>query len=284
MKKTETDKLEKLQCGSLIQHGKYNDRIYLMKIAPDAPAELPRLLISLAERHSYSKIFVKLPEDKAGNFYRAGFQKEAVVPAFYNSKTAGVFLAYYLTAERAGETRKEVYARNIILAQNKKKSKSRELDYRNFKLRSCCRNDVDAMAEIYKKVFASYPFPIHDPAYILESMENDVDYFCAETGDRIAALSSAEKDTAAANAEMTDFATLPEWRGRHLAVHLLKLMEREMYRRGIRTVYTIARAASPGMNITFSRLGYAFGGRLKNNTNISGSIESMNIWYKHLKS
>jgi hypothetical protein len=36
------------------------------------------------------------------------------------------------------------------------------------------------------------------------------------------------------------------------------------------------------MNITFAKLGYRYGGRLINNTNISGSIESMNVWYKSL--
>jgi len=37
------------------------------------------------------------------------------------------------------------------------------------------------------------------------------------------------------------------------------------------------------MNITFRKAGYEFGGRLKNNTNISGNIEGMNVWYKSLK-
>ncbi|MDD2310679.1 MAG: hypothetical protein PHH91_13970, partial [Desulfuromonadaceae bacterium] len=41
-------------------------------------------------------------------------------------------------------------------------------------------------------------------------------------------------------------------------------------------------AYSFGMNITFARDGYSFGGTLTNNTNISGSLESMNVWYKTL--
>ncbi|MFH1725408.1 MAG: putative beta-lysine N-acetyltransferase, partial [Elusimicrobiota bacterium] len=45
---------------------------------------------------------------------------------------------------------------------------------------------------------------------------------------------------------------------------------------------TIARAVSFGMNIAFARVGYSFGGTLWNNTNISGNIESMNIWHKRL--
>jgi len=36
------------------------------------------------------------------------------------------------------------------------------------------------------------------------------------------------------------------------------------------------------MNITFSKCHYSFGGTLKKNTNISGGIESMNVWYKKL--
>ena len=284
MKKKEMDKLEKLQCGSLIQHGKYNDRIYLMKISPEASAELPQLLISMAEHHSYSKVFAKLPESAAENFYQAGFQKEASVPEFYNSEDTGVFLAYYLKPERAEEKQKGTYAKNITLALDKHKSENAELDHGKFLLRPCTEEDTEAMAEIYRKVFASYPFPIHDSDYILETMRDNVDYFCAETKGEIVALASSEKDTKASNVEMTDFATLPRWRGNRLAVHLLKLMEKEMRKQGIKTAYTIARAASPGMNITFSKLGYTFGGRLKNNTNISGTIESMNIWYKALSS
>ena len=50
------------------------------------------------------------------------------------------------------------------------------------------------------------------------------------------------------------------------------------------TAYTIARAISFGMNITFAKNGYKYSGTLKNNTNISGKLESMNVWYKYLGS
>ena len=55
-----------------------------------------------------------------------------------------------------------------------------------------------------------------------------------------------------------------------------------MKRQGMHTAYTIARSLSAGMNITFAKLGYVFAGTLTNNTNISGKIESMNVWYKLL--
>jgi putative beta-lysine N-acetyltransferase len=113
-------------------------------------------------------------------------------------------------------------------------------------------------------------------------MSENVDYFCVEHDNRIVALSSAEKDPENLYAEMTDFATLPDWRGHGLALHLLRKMERYIKEQGYNTAFTIARSASAGMNITFARAGYDYGGRLKNNTNIAGHIESMNIWHKAL--
>jgi putative beta-lysine N-acetyltransferase len=113
-------------------------------------------------------------------------------------------------------------------------------------------------------------------------MTTHVAYFGVRRNGRLIALSSAETDHTASNVEMTDFATLPECRGLSLARILLHTMERAMIDEGIRTAYTIARAASPGMNVTFARMGYEFGGTLINNTQISGTIESMNIWYKPL--
>ena len=67
-----------------------------------------------------------------------------------------------------------------------------------------------------------------------------------------------------------------------MAVYLLDHMERAVRRKGIVCAYTIARALSYPINLTFSRSGYTFGGLLTNNTNISGQIESMTVWYKTL--
>jgi putative beta-lysine N-acetyltransferase len=149
-----------------------------------------------------------------------------------------------------------------------------------FVLRRCDESDIDKMAAIYRTVFPTYPFPIYDPSYLLETMHSHVVYFGAEAEGELVALSSAEIDTSANNVEMTDFAALLKWQRNSLSGHLLLRMEEEMKRQGIKTAYTIARAMSPGINITFSKLGYTYGGRLINNTNISAHIESMNVWYK----
>ncbi len=268
--------------GSIIQHGSYNDRIYLIKLAPEASSITPHNLIELAKNNNYSKIFAKVPECHLELFLAAGFEPEARIPGFYADKMAAVLMGSYLNAERAHEPDlgKMDEILKSALEEQTIKTKCRLND--NFALRICTEADAASMADIYRTIFQSYPFPIHETAYILETMKNNVFYFGIEVNNRLVAVSSAEMDKQSANAEMTDFATLPKWRGKGFAQCLLLHMGKTMKNKGIKTAYTIARAMSVGMNVTFSKAGYRFGGRLKNNTNISGNIESMNVWYKCL--
>ncbi|MDU9048653.1 MAG: putative beta-lysine N-acetyltransferase [Candidatus Electrothrix sp. Rat3] len=275
------DKIEEFQ-GSTIQHGPYNDRIYLMRLADHASADFPQQLIRLAETKGYSKIFAKVPKDASADFIQVGFEKEAEIPGFFFGRTSALFLGYYLKNARKQENDLAQLKNILHLAQDKGETAVPSPDAR-FRLRQCLRDDVPEMAAIYGQTFASYPFPIHEADYLLETMQTHVTYFGAEIDGGLAALASAEMDREAANVEMTDFATLPEQAGNNLSLHLLHRMEKAMQELDIRTAYTIARAASPAMNITFARAGYIFAGRLKNNTNISGRIESMNVWYKTIK-
>ena len=272
------DKVEEFQC-STIQHGPYNDRIYLMRLADRTSADFPQQLISLAEAKGYSKIFAKVSKDASAAFMQAGFMIEAEIPGFFSGRTGALFMGYYLKDARKQEDDVARLENILHIAQDKGKTAVPPPDAR-FRLRQCLRDDVPAMAAIYQQTFASYPFPIHESAYLLETMQSHVAYFGAEIGGGLVALASAEMDRTASNVEMTDFATLPEQAGNNLSLHLLDRMEKAMQEQDISTAYTIARAASPAMNITFARAGYGFAGRLKNNTNISGRIESMNVWYK----
>ena len=276
-----TDRIETLPDGSLIQHGPCNDRIYLMK-AGTAAAGLPLELIDRAREHGYTKIFAKVPGRAAKGFLAAGYRAEAKIPGLYNRKDDGLFLGCFLDGRRAEEPEREKL--DEILSRVRSESPvSRAEGEDGFAVGMCEETDAEEMAEVYRTVFPSYPFPIRDPSYLKQTMRENIVYFAARKGDRIAALSSAETDDSTSSVEMTDFATLPEWRGHRLAAHLLAAMEPAMRTRGIRTAYTIARALSPGMNVTFARSGYEFAGRLRNNTNISGGIESMNVWYKPLE-
>lgn len=267
--------------NSLIQHGDHSERIYLMKISPADCPEIVDELDTLADRKGYSKIFAKVPVSVSQEFLDNGYRAEARVPQLFHGREEGVLLGKFLHSERSVEREPKVVEDVLAKARAQSNDRLPVLPH-GAELRPLIESDVDAAAALYKEVFASYPFPIHDPVFLLNTMRDHVRYFGVWHEGRLVALASAEMDRGARHAEMTDFATLPGFRGMGMARILLANMERVIHAEGIRTAFTIARAYSYGMNITFARMGYRFGGTLRNNTQICGRQESMNVWYKAL--
>lgn len=268
--------------SSLVQYGKWNDRVYLMKLARTDFPEIISELDDLAETGGYSKIFAKVPQFARTTFIQNGFQVEASIPGLYNGTEDGYFLGKYLQESRSIEDNDEEMETilSTALARAQKKG-TRDLSP-ELRVKLCDGSDIFEMADVFRKIFETYPFPLHDPRYIQKTMRENVLYFSIRRGDEIIALSSSEMDVPSQNVEMTDFATLPEYQGNGLAIYLLHTMEDEMQKRNMKVAYTIARAGSYAVNIIFSKSGYRYCGRLLNNTNISGDFESMNVWYKRI--
>ncbi|WP_320130178.1 putative beta-lysine N-acetyltransferase [uncultured Sphaerochaeta sp.] len=269
--------------GALLQHGHNNSRVYLMDIHDADPLTLIGEMSSLAKKNGYGKIFTKVPKSKTEPFLQAGFSREALVKGLYGGQENGLFLSKYMNPSRANEENSLQYAKVLTMAQEKKYATLAPLK-KGTKIRLCTLEDIPRMSYIYKQVFSSYPFPIDDPSFIEASLKGSTVFAGIEKNGMLVALSSAECNFAQdhLHAEMTDFATLPDFRGNGYASHLLRFLEHETKKRGIKTAFTIARAISKGMNITFAKSGYVYGGRLKNNTDIAGTIESMNVWYNDL--
>jgi len=267
---------------SVIQHGKQNDRVYLMKLAAsDFPGIIPQLE-EMAVKEGYGKIFAKLPGWTRKEMILQGYRLEASVPFFYNAEDSAVFFAKFIDPARETMEKKTREALTGII----EKAGSLFFEEKEISVTSSCgihlldKTHASALSDLYRSVFASYPFPVFEPEYIRESMDTLTLYFGVFDGGRLVAASGADMDMSNRNAEMTDFAVLPEFRGRGLASALLNCMEREVKKNGINVFYTIARAMQPGINITFAKAGYIFAGTLVNNTGIAGSIESMNVWYR----
>lgn len=268
--------------GSLIQHGPHNNRIYLMRLNSNHIASLIATLDQMALKKGYGKIFAKIPASEWNAFKSADYAKEAVVPGFFTGKTDGFFIAKYFSAARQKSHKVD---RLFRLARQTGDGSAKDRDQTGRDRRgifACKPLDAAEMSVIYRQAFKSYPFPIQQPTYIQHMMHEGVRYYCVRVEGRIAAIAAAEIDLLSENAEMTDFATLPEWRGRGFAGMLLRHMDKKACELGIKTAYTIARAASDGMNFVFDSNGYNYAGLLKNNTQICGSIQSMTVWYKHL--
>jgi putative beta-lysine N-acetyltransferase len=275
------DVIEKIS-HSIVQHGPANRRIYVMKLAErDVPSILPSL-DQLARQKGYEKIFAKTPARHKDAFAHAGYEQEARIPHYFNDREDAVFMAKYFSATRSRVKNRQHIIEVLALAHGCDPDPSSHSPDHFFRVEKCQPEDALEMSRVFQNVFESYPFPIFDPQYLIDSIHRHVTYFCIRKDKRIVALAAADIDPVNQAAEMTDFATLSEYRRQGMAGRLLNAMDAEMKQQGMQTAFSIARSLSAGMNITFVKSGYRYGGTLGNNTYIAGRIESMNIWYKHL--
>lgn len=277
------DTIEKMS-KSLIQHGPNNNRIYLMKLHKDDYPNIINKLDLLAAEKNYTKIFAKIPLWAISEFQSDGYIKEASIPNFYNGKMDMYFFSKFIHHSRSilDTHDRTLIDEHIRLALSKQGKPIVVQENPLFNLKILNEDDTHKLTEIYWKVFRSYPFPIFEEEYLKKTMQENVLYLGVFKDEQLIAVSSAEMDVTAKNAEMTDFATDPKFAGNNLSLILLREMEAEMRKRKIKTLYTIARCYSAGMNITFAKMDYTYAGTLINNTDISDKIESMNVWYKSL--
>lgn len=267
---------------AIIQHGKYNDRIYIMKIKEQGASDVLNTAEELLADHQYGKVFAKVSAADKEAFEKNGYIEEAMIPDFFGDNKDVLFMSKFVDPERSIDSNLTENEDVLNTTFNKTLSTAVKAPS-DFEVTKASKADSEEIASLYRETFPSYPFPIYDPEYVSEMMQEDVDYYLIKKDGQLAAVSSAEKDPDTKTAEMTDFATKEEFQGNQLAAVLLSEMENRLKEENYRLAFTIARACSVPMNVTFARAGYAFSGKLVNNTNISDDIESMNIWYKKLK-
>lgn len=276
------DKIEIIGNGSVIQHGKHNDRLYLMKLKIEEVEFVLDEISKIAYVNKYGKMFCKIPRDAAPLFFANGYILEAIIPRFYNNAYDVFFMSKFFNSDRSLNIEKDKLQQLHCLFLEEREQKVKQYSESGYKIRKLDKSDAEKIVELYKGVFKSYPFPIFDPEYIQKTMTENIQYFGVEKEGELAALASSEIDFEGKNAEMTDFATHKLHVGKKLSHFLLNEMEKEMKKQAITTLYTIARVNSIAMNKTFWRSGYQYSGTLIKNTNIAGEIESMNIYYKYI--
>jgi putative beta-lysine N-acetyltransferase len=269
--------------NSIVQHGQINNRVYVMKLAPADIPDIIRYAEDLTHKEGYTKIFVKVPESAVEIFANAGYITEATVPFFFRGKDSAVFMAKYTDPVRKEVPHPSTIAEVLSAAFGYAGKRSSIGLPEGFSLMPAHTGDAEEIAALYRSIFKTYPFPIYDPEYIRESMQGHIRYFIIRKSHLLAAVASCEIDAENLNAEVTDFATNPPFQGRGFAGILLYTMEADLKKEGILLVYTIARAVSRPVNGVFAGAGYQYAGLLPNNTNICGSMESMNVWYKKLQ-
>lgn len=256
-----------------------NRRLWVFDYQAQDHAAFAAHLLRHAGERSFGKIVLPAREEDTARLTTAGFVTEARAEGFFGGRTA-CFLAYYLQPERrespllAGEM--EMLAK--ILRRPDVVGSEPDPE---FTLRAATAADIPEMARLFGTVFPSYPTPVDDPAYLALTMRLGTLFQVATAGSRIVGAAAAEVDRPHKNAEMTDCATHPDFRGRGLASHLLSALERACAEHGCRCFWSLSRAGSFGMNLVFHRLGYRHGGTLINNAHIGGRFEDLHLWVKY---
>lgn len=268
--------------NSLVQHGKVSNRVYVMHLEKGDLQSVQEWVERLAAQKGYTKIFVKAEAAMAPYFLVQNYELEARVPGFDRGINEGFFLGKFLDEARAVDQRAPDQENILKSAQKVSLGRSGKKDRPHAKVSILGEEDSGELAQLYGKVFESYPFPIFDPRYLKKTMKEHVAYYGIRRNGKLVAAASAEMNERMKNVEMTDFATLNSERGKGAAFRLLNAMEEDMGKRGFCTAYTICRALSLGINRTFFKANYQHGGTLVNNTHIAGQIESMQVWYKAL--
>ena len=268
--------------NSLVEHGPGNDRACLLRLHPDDAAGMVDTLEELACSQGYSKVCVRIPSWETARFVRGGYHLEAAIPRFYAEGGSYCFMAKYLSQERKAE-RQPLLVREVLVAADAQQRSAVTKLPPSCALRLALADDADQMALLYRAVFSDRPTPLHDPARIRCAMGEGSLFFGVWQEKSLVALARASVDSASYSAELGDFATLPEFRSRGLAQHLVQQTEGYLHPMGIRSLFALTGAYSFALNLTLARNGYHFGGTLTNDNNSYGQLESVNLWHKLLQ-
>lgn len=239
-----------------------------------------RTMEKIAADEQYGKIIIKARQEDVVLFLSIGYVLEAIVDHYFSGNNM-YFLCKFLQSERRNS---DVWHEEDELLENILSSKlidSKQSSH-EYSLVKCTENDAEQLADLYKTVFKVYPVPMNNPMYIKKCMREGSVFLAYEHDGKMISAVSAEVNQKYRNAEITDCATLPDYRKFKLMQFLIARLEDELRSRRIYCLYSIARANSYGMNAVFHRLHYMYRGRLANNCYIFEDIEDMNVWVKFL--
>ncbi|SHI90626.1 putative beta-lysine N-acetyltransferase [Desulfosporosinus lacus] len=242
------------------------------------PSLFSRELIDLAITKELEKIWLwALPRD-VPEFLRCGFHIEGNIFC-YNYEEFAVSLAYYVFKARGLSDKIQTENDIVYTVRTEPIKQSQSLPI-GMELKILDETFARQISQVLTKVFVSYPSPVESSQYIRSLMHNGNIFAGAFSQEKLIGLAAAYPDYLFNRCEMTDCATIAEYRGHSLSERLLGILEDEVQKQGSFILYTLARAQSYGMNRVFYKLGYRYQGRLINNCHIAGSFEDMNLWVR----
>ena len=258
----------------------YSDRIRCDHPAgigqPDEAAALGEALLEAAQECGRGRVVVLAPVAVEPGLRVAGYQREGLMPNFYRGREDCAVLGAYPDSERSALANPEPVAEvQALLDQGPKPGRS----HPPVSTRRAALADASQVSALLADTFKQYPTPSGDPDYLAAAIEDGIPFRIVEgeEGEPIA-CASADLIREAKSAELTDCATRPDYRGRGLMQFILDDLIEDLREMGYPTAFTLARAAIPGVNLAFQRLGFELRGTMPQSCRIGEGIEDMNIW------
>lgn len=242
------------------------------------PSELKSELLKIASTQGMEKIWLWARSMDVAKLRTQGFTVEGNIPGS-SLEDYTVSLALYVKPERGKSLKLDLEDEILKAVSSRKIGEPRRLP-KGITLKILDKSDHEKIAQFLGTVFKTYPTPVHDPDYIRKLIKQGSIFAGAFYQEQLVSLAAAYPDSKLLRCEITDCATLPEFRGHTLTEHLIRLLTPCVAKLGPYTLYSLARATSYGMNRVFYKLGYRFQGRLINNCHIAGDFEDMNLWVK----
>ncbi|SDJ12197.1 putative beta-lysine N-acetyltransferase [Salimicrobium halophilum] len=237
-------------------------------------------LIQIGMENDCDKIIFFVTGEETRLMQERFYSYEGRIGGFFDGEDAYVY-ALFLDEKRNIRSATEKEKRVLQTAFSYATKEEGEAG-KSYYIRRAQKADRFGMSQLYKQVFASYPTPMDDPDFILEMMESGVYAMVGEYEGRIVSSCAGDWMPLYNACELTDCATLPEHRGKGLLVSQARRILEACRERRVKTIFSYSRSLSTGMNIINARLGFKYGGRMVRNSNIAGSFENMNIWYRNL--
>ncbi len=248
-----------------------------------------------------SKILTMVEERLAPELIEQGFTLAGTMPGFYQGRTGCSVLTYNLDKNRKQMAHPKEGARvGEIVEKYGPVGDEAIIERHNFlgderlgdeeiaespvdtRTILALPQDAEKIARLIDITFHDYPTPSHDPKYIRSQIESGVPFRYVIDDNRIVACASADLVPDALTAELTDCATLPEYRKKGYMIRLLADLMWDLEQRKYCSAFTYSRARVPGINVLFKKLGFKFCGCVHQSCRIGEGLEDMNMWIRRL--
>jgi len=259
-----------------------NKRIKIIDLNAISMQNLKRIIYFASKQH-LSKIICNCDTKSFETFINAGFNSEGKINGYFKGNDA-FCMSYFISSDRkvcSNFARKELLIKECHNVRNTYAHQKNNLGYL---IRNATKNDIKEMIDLFSTVFLTYPSPIYDEEYLKQTMNDKVLYKVAIYNGKIIGIASADMNKENLNAEITDCATHPSYRGKGILSNIIYSLECDLKTKGFLCLYSLSRSINPSINFVLSKHNYNFAGRLVNNCNICGTFEDMNLWVKNINS